>query len=266
MNKINSEARILTSNLDLADRVQCYERKPACITLDDHKPNFDNNQKCRLINPIKSEVGKISKVLLDKISNEMWCKTNLNQWRSTKSVIDWFQNLNAQSNTKFIKFDIVNFYSSISENLLEDAIAFANKFAKISKNTRQVIAHARKSLLFEYGYVWFKIDNPKFDVAMGSYDVAEVCELVGLLLLGELAELLGKENVGLHRDDGLAITNGSGPLVERTKKKILKLFQKHNLPVTTECSLVRTNFLDVSFNLHSNLTNPSANQEIHRST
>ena len=45
---------------------------------------------------------------------------------------------------------------------------------------------------------------------MGSYNGAEVCELVGLL---------GKENVGLYRDNGLAIVNGSGPLVERTKKK-----------------------------------------------
>ena len=58
---------------------------------------------------------------------------------------------------------------------------------------------------------------------MGSYDGAEVCELVGLFLLDELAELLGNENVGLYRDEGLAIINGSGPLIERTKKKILKL-------------------------------------------
>ena len=59
---INSEARILTSKLDLADRVQCYTRKPAFIALKDHKQNFDNNPKCRLINPAKFEVGKISKV------------------------------------------------------------------------------------------------------------------------------------------------------------------------------------------------------------
>ena len=120
--EINSEARILTSKLDLADRVQCYAKKPAFITLNDHELNFDNNPKYRLINPAKSEVGKISKVLLDKINNEVRCKTNLNQWRNTKSVIDWFQNLDAPRNTKFVKFDtvnFVNFYPSISENLLE---------------------------------------------------------------------------------------------------------------------------------------------------
>ena len=52
-------------------------------------------------------------------------------------------------------------------------------------------------LLFEHGKVRSKIDNPNFDFAMGSYDGAEVCELVGLFLLVELAELLGKEHVAL---------------------------------------------------------------------
>ena len=37
------------------------------------------------------------------------------------------------------------------------------------------------------------------DVAMmGSFDGAEVCELFGLCLLDQLAEILGKENVGLY--------------------------------------------------------------------
>ena len=40
---------------------------------------------------------------------------------------------------------------------------------------------------------------------MGSFDGAEVCELVGLYLLSQLQHLA--MNVGLYRDDGLAITN-----------------------------------------------------------
>ena len=40
---------------------------------------------------------------------------------------------------------------------------------------------------------------------MGSYDGAEVCELVGLFLLNKLAVTFGKVNVGLYRDDGLLI-------------------------------------------------------------
>ena len=55
----------------------------------------------------------------------------------------------------------------MSENLLEDAIGFANKFTKTSKNMHQVIAHARMSLLLKHNNVWSEIDNPNFDVALG---------------------------------------------------------------------------------------------------
>ena len=90
---------------------------------------------------------------------------------------------------------------------------------------------------------------------MGSYDGAEECKLVGPFLLDELAELLGSENVELYRDDGLDITNGSVQHIERTNT-ILNFFQKHNLKVTTECNLVKTDFLDVSFDLQSNAFQP----------
>ena len=50
---------------------------------------------------------------------------------------------------------------------------------------------------------------------MGSYDGAEVCELVGLFLLNELNEFFGKDIVELYRDDGLAIVkNASKPQME----------------------------------------------------
>lgn len=37
---------------------------------------------------------------------------------------------------------------------------------------------------------------------MGSFDEAEISELVGLYVLSKLSVLLRKENVGLYRDDG----------------------------------------------------------------
>ena len=45
------------------------------------------------------------------------------------------------------------------------------------------------------------------DVTMGSFDGAEVCELVGFFLLHEMKHLFGSSYVGLHRDDGLAVCN-----------------------------------------------------------
>ena len=115
--------------------------------------------------------------------------------------------------------------------------------------TIDTIKHCRKSLLFSQNNVWVKKDNPEFDVTMGSYDGAEICELVGLYLLEELTNIISKESVGLYRDDGLAILpNTSGPETERLKKKIRKLFKNNKLKITIEAGMHQTDFLDVTFN------------------
>ena len=44
-------------------------------------------------------------------------------------------------------------------------------------------------ILFDKTSVWVKKDNPDFDVTMGSYDGAEVYELVGLYLLNLLSNV-----------------------------------------------------------------------------
>ena len=62
---------------------------------------------------------------------------------------------------------------------------------------------ARKSLLFSKDDIWVEKDNSSFDLTMG----AEICQIVGLYLLDKLLNLLGKENVGLYRDDGLVAVN-----------------------------------------------------------
>ena len=55
-----------------------------------------------------------------------------------------------------------------------------------------------------------------------SFDGAEVCELVGLYLLSQLQHL--DMNVGLYREDGLAVTKLSPQNTERMKKEIFKIF------------------------------------------
>ena len=44
-----------------------------------------------------------------------------------------------------------------------------------------------------------------FDVAMGSYDCAEICKLVGIFLLEENSETCNEGDIGLYKDDSLAI-------------------------------------------------------------
>ena len=48
---------------------------------------------------------------------------------------------------------------------------------------------------------WIKKNNSSFDVTMGSYDGAEVCELVGLFILNGLANKYRKRSIGLYTDD-----------------------------------------------------------------
>ena len=88
---------------------------------------------------------------------------------------------------------------------------------------------------------------------MGSYDEAEVCELVGLYLLGKLAPLIGAKNVGLYRDDGLAVIHqANGPKMDRIRKDIMALFKSEGLSITIDTNLIETDFLDVLFNVEIN--------------
>ena len=110
--------------------------------------------------------------------------------------------------------------------------------------------HARKSLLFSNGTSWVKKDSNMFDVTMGCYDGAEICELVGLFILNELCAKYGKKNIGLYRDDGLAVfRNTPGPQADRTRKDITRLFKNHGLNITIQTNLKIVNYLDVTFNL-----------------
>ena len=69
---------------------------------------------------------------------------------------------------------------------------------------------ARRSLLSNKDGNWIKKgENPSFDVTTGSFDGAEVCELVGLYLLQKLSPLLGITIFSLYRDDGIATVNTS---------------------------------------------------------
>ena len=67
----------------------------------------------------------------------------------------------------------------------------ATSITPIDDKIIKTIFHARKSLLFNKHEVWVKTDNPDFDVTMGSFDGAEVCELVGLCFLYILRKVFG---------------------------------------------------------------------------
>ena len=100
---------------------------------------------------------------------------------------------------------------------------------------------------------------------MGSYDGAEVCELVGLLILDKLGHKYNVKDIGLYRDDGLSVfKNVNGSQAERTRKEITKIFKELNLNITIECNKKVVNFLDVTLDLNSGKYYPykKPNEEI----
>ena len=48
----------------------------AFVTIKRHKPNFPENVACRLLNPCKSEISKVSKVYFENISNSIRSSNN----------------------------------------------------------------------------------------------------------------------------------------------------------------------------------------------
>ena len=210
-----------------------------------------------MLNPAKSKIGLISKQLLEDITSAVKLKLQINQWRQTANVIDWFKKIRDKKECKFLQLDIAEFYPSISEELLNEAICFAESFTNISSQARKIIHHSRKSLLFNGETTWVKKNNPEFDVTMGAYDGAEVCELVGLFLLSKVKASFRDLDFGLYRDDGLGYTRKlSGPKIDRMRKDIIKLFQSYGLKIEITCNLHHVDFLDVSFDLRSGKYSP----------
>ena len=131
------------------------------------------------------------------------------------------------------------------------SLKFAEEKVQISNDDKKIIYHARKSLLFNEGGKWMKKDG-LFDVTMGAYDGAEVCELVGTFLLDKINEKYDKNNIGLHHDDGLPVfKNKSGTQLERIKNNLQKTFKDFGLEIVAQSNLRMVNYLDMTLNLNN---------------
>ena len=89
-----------------------------------------------------------------------------------------------------------------------------------------------------------------FDVTVGSFDGAEICDLVGLFLLNDLAKKFGNKFVGLYRDDGLAIIQSkSARIADKVRKEMHEIFKTYGLRITADISHQIVNFLDITLSL-----------------
>lgn len=247
---INLEARTITKRLKIDDRVEPMPHRDAFLTIKDHKDGFPDEIKCRLINPAKSNIGRISKRILQKTNAQLRLIHRLNQWRCTGQVLEWFRNLQNKNDLYFLVLDICDFYPSINQALFENAINFARETVNIDENEYKILTNARKSLLFSDNCTWQK-KTGLHDVTMGSYDGCEVCELVGLYILDKIKEQFPNLTFGLYRDDGLGVHKKQrGTHVERMKRNLEDLFQSFGLKITIETKKTIVNFLDTTLNLN----------------
>ena len=89
----------------------------------------------------------------------------------------------------------------------------------INSKDRETIFHGRKSLLYKEGEPWIKKQSNNFDIIIEPYGEAEVCELIGIFMLSLIGNKYNPSNIGLYRDDGLAVfKNTSGSQSEKIKK------------------------------------------------
>ena len=110
------------------------------------------------------------------------------------------------------------------------SIEHAKLYTSITQQELDIILHARKFLLFSKNKPWeITINESLFDITMGCYDGAEICELVSLYILSFLGKVYGIQNVGLYRDDDLACLHKiSGHLVDIYDQEISGELQLEN--------------------------------------
>ena len=158
----------------------------------------------------------------------------------------------------FIKFDIVDFYSSITKEILLNALKFASNFTAVHRNDKEIIMHSCKTVLKSNGQTWVKKHNDNlFDIPMGAFHRAEVCELVGLYLLNSIRNIIKQNDVGIYRDDGLiVIPRMPNRKLETLRKKLQGLFRKEGFTITVQIGITKTEFLDTYLDLECETYQP----------
>ena len=133
--KINIEAKKIAKEFNLDEKLNIMAKQQCFVTIKDHKSNFRTNPKYRLLNLTKSELGK-------PINTELRNKIKVNQCQNSSEVIEWFKNIPNKKECTFTVFDIQEFYPSITEDLLKQAILFAQNSVSIPPKYIDVIFHS----------------------------------------------------------------------------------------------------------------------------
>ena len=95
---------------------------------------------------------------------------------------------------------------------------------------------------------------------MGSFDGAEICELVRLYIQSKLEKILPKSNFGLYQDNGLLLLRDlNRQETDKVGKNIIRVFKDIGFSLEVETNLKEVDFLDVSLNLCNKTYQPYKN-------
>ena len=97
-----------------------FKKQKLFLFVKDHKDNFSIFPTFRLINTSQSEIRKISKLILDKVNNVLAEKTNV---KNSTNIVKWFKSILNKKASSFVNVYVENFYPSILEKLLTNAIS-----------------------------------------------------------------------------------------------------------------------------------------------
>ncbi len=144
----------------MIDRVGKLEERSAYILFKDHKKNFPDKKQTRLINPTKTELGLVSKDVIQKITSRLMSSHKYNLWKNSMDTIDWFKKIKDKKRSTFVQFDIIEFYPSITKELLVRSLNHAREYTEITEEIEIILA-SRKTILSDNRRSWVKshVDN-----------------------------------------------------------------------------------------------------------
>ena len=161
--QINKDTCNFASRVHIEDGLGKFKKNEAYILFKDHKPNFENKLQIRLINPSKTELGRISKNIIQNIVTNVKKANHSNLWRNSYETIEWFRRIKNKSKATFMQFDI-DLYPSMTKNILIDSINYASKYVNVTNEQYEIILACRKTVIKNYESTWVKSGLDNFDV------------------------------------------------------------------------------------------------------
>ena len=108
-----------------------------------------------MINPPKSNIGKIIKVILKRINEKIISSVTINHLKNTLAVLKWYSKIPIKTQCSFMQFDIESFYPSITWGLLNKATESAKTIVDIPDEDLSINMQSRKTL-FSKKVPWVK--------------------------------------------------------------------------------------------------------------